>query len=130
MDDLVSKYSLSSGDVMEMKSLKVNDDFNVSNDALGMKEVVEAFDNNFDNKTSAELKTNLLNQDLSCWGYWRDYYYPYVIRESYPVYIKEQAQDQGKKAFEIIKMLKDKKLIKITTIGQFIDMMDELIKIL
>ena len=66
----------------------------------------------------------------TCWNYWQDYYYPYVIRESYPVYVQERAIDKGKKAFEIIKILKDKKLIQMEKVGDFIEMMDELIKIL
>ncbi len=67
---------------------------------------------------------------LTGWGYWRDYYYPTVIRESYPVYIRERAKDKGKRAFEIIKILKDKKLVKLEKVSDFIDLMDELIKIL
>ena len=67
---------------------------------------------------------------MSCWGYWQDWYYPHVIRESYPVYIGERALDKGKQAFEIIKILKDKKLVKLEKVSDFIDLMDELIKIL
>ena len=67
---------------------------------------------------------------LTCWGYWRDYYYPTVIRESYPVYLTERAVDKGKQAFEIIKVLKDKKLVKLDKVGDFIDLMDSLISIL
>jgi hypothetical protein len=70
------------------------------------------------------------SKTLSCWGYWQDFYYPQVIRESYPVYIRERAQDKGKQAFEIIKILKDKKLIDMKKVGDFVDLMDELIKIL
>jgi len=68
--------------------------------------------------------------DLSCWGYYHQSYYPNVIRESYPVYLQERAKDKGKQAFEIIKILKDKKLVQLKTVGNFIDLMDELIKIL
>jgi len=64
------------------------------------------------------------------WDLWTNYYYPEVINKSYPVYIQHRAEDKGKQAFEIIKMLKDKKLIKLDTVGDFIDAMDELIKIL
>jgi len=64
------------------------------------------------------------------WDLWVNYYYPEVINKSYPVYIQHRAEDKGKQAFEIIKMLKDKKLIKLDTVGDFIDAMDELIKIL
>lgn len=64
------------------------------------------------------------------WGYWQDYYYPQVIRESYPVYVRERAEDKGKQAFEIIKMLQDKKFIKFEKVSEFIDAMDSLIKVL
>lgn len=64
------------------------------------------------------------------WTFWRDYYYPQVIRESYPVYVQEKAKDKGKQAFEIVKVLKDKKIIKLDKVSDFIDVMDELIKIL
>jgi len=64
------------------------------------------------------------------WDYWQDYWYPYVIKESYPVYIQEKAIDKGRKAFEIIKMLRDKKLLEVNTVKKFIELMDTLIKIL
>ncbi len=66
----------------------------------------------------------------TCWHYWTNYYYPDVIHCSYPVYVQERAQDKGKKAFEIIKILKDKKMVKLDKVSDFIDLMDELIKIL
>ena len=66
----------------------------------------------------------------TCWNYWQEYYYPQVIRESYPVYIQERAKDKGKQAFEIIKMLSDKKMIKMDKVKDFINVMDLLIKIL
>ena len=69
-------------------------------------------------------------KNLSVWKYWYDDYYPKIIKESYPVYIQERAKDKGKEAFEIIKMLKDKRFLKLEDVGQFIDLMDELIKIL
>jgi hypothetical protein len=64
------------------------------------------------------------------WDYWQNYYYPQVISHSYPVYVQERAQDKGRQAFEIIKMLQDKKLIKLDKVSDFIDAMDCLIKIL
>ena len=80
-------------------------------------------------KTDANYSVgNITN--LSAWGYWQDYYYPSVIRESYPVYIRERAEDKGKQAFEIIKALQDKKLIKLDKVADFIETMDTLIKIL
>lgn len=89
-------------------------------------------------KTEADmlLKASIDNQvtdyskNLSCWGYWQDYYYPNVIRESYPVYIQERAQDKGKKAFELIKILSDKKIIKLDKVKDFIDAMDAIMAIL
>ena len=69
-------------------------------------------------------------QNLTCWSYWQKYYYPQVIYSSYPVYIQERAKDKAKQAYEIIKILKDKKLANIEKVSDFIDLMDELIKIL
>lgn len=72
--------------------------------------------------------TNTAN--LTGWNYWQEYYYPQVIRESYPVYIQERAKDKGKEAFEIIKMLQDKRFIKLEKVSDFIGCMDALIKII
>lgn len=66
----------------------------------------------------------------TCLRYWDDFYYPKVIQESYPVYIQERAEDKGKKAFELIKILKDKKLLQIKTVEDFIEAMTTLINIL
>jgi len=66
---------------------------------------------------------------MSCWDYWQYNYYP-IIRESYPIYIRERAIDKGKQAFEVIKMLKDSRFLKLDTVSDFIDLMDKLIKIL
>jgi len=73
---------------------------------------------------------NTFTGDMTTWCYWSDYYYPYVIKKSYPMYVQERAKDKGKQAFELIKILKDKNFIKLETVGDFIDMMDCLIKIL
>ncbi len=70
------------------------------------------------------------NPVLTGWGWWKCEYYPKVIRESYPVYIQERAQDKGKQAFEIIKALQDKKLMRLETVADFIEAMDTLIKTL
>lgn len=67
---------------------------------------------------------------IGAFQFWQTDYYPRVIKESYPVYIQERARDKGKQAFEIIKVLKDKKLVDMRKVGDFIDLMDELIKIL
>jgi hypothetical protein len=82
------------------------------------------------NMSISTTNTNSDRSTMSCWGYWTDYYYPSVIRESYPVYISERAKDKGKQAFEILKILKDKKLVKMDKVADFVDLMDELIKIL
>lgn len=84
---------------------------------------------NLNIKTNADYSVNNLSSQ-SCWGFWQDDYYPKIIRESYPVYIRERSEDKGKQAYEIIKILKDKKLVNLNKVGDFIDLMDELIKIL
>jgi len=71
-----------------------------------------------------------VNGTYTCWDYYQREYYPVIVKESYPVYLQERAKDKGKQAFEIIKILKDKKLVQLKTVGNFIDLMDELIKIL
>ena len=70
------------------------------------------------------------HDNMSCWDYWERYYYLQVIKTEYPVYIQERSKDKGKKALEIIKILKDKKLIKLDKVKDFIDAMDTLINIL
>ena len=113
--------------VKAMMSMKIDDDLNLINNlndhANSLKLITTQTSFN-DYKSTESIKT------LSCWGYWRDHYYPEIIQRSYPVYIQERAQDKGKQAFEIIKMLKDKKFLKLESVGDFIDVMDELIKIL
>ena len=64
------------------------------------------------------------------WDYWTGYYYPNIIRESYPVYIQERSMDKGQKAFEVLKVLIDKKIVKMEKVTEFVDAMDALIKIL
>lgn len=64
------------------------------------------------------------------WGYWQNYYYPQIIRESYPVYIQEKAMDKGKQAFELVKALMDKDLIKVDKVKDFIEAMDTILKTL
>lgn len=73
---------------------------------------------------------NLQTMHYTPWGFWQDQYYPQVIRESYPIYVRERAEDNGKKAFEIIKMLQDKKIVKFEKVSDFIEAMDCLIKVL
>lgn len=66
----------------------------------------------------------------SLWKYWHQDYYPHVIKESYPVYIQERAMDKGKQAFEILKALMDKGLVKVDKVKDFIEAMDVLLKTL
>lgn len=68
--------------------------------------------------------------NTSCWDYWQNTWYPSIITTSYPVYIQERSLDKGKQAFEIIKVLKDKKMVKLDKVKDFINLMDALIKIL
>ncbi len=82
------------------------------------------------NDYGSDTVTNGTTNTLGCWDYWQDWHYPYVVRENYPVYIQQRSQDKAKYAYEIIKILKDKKLAKIDKVSDFINLMDELIKIL
>ena len=66
----------------------------------------------------------------SLWNYWQNQYYPYVIRESYPIFIQERAMDKGKQAFELLKVLMDKKLLKVEKVSDFIEAMDAILKTL
>ena len=84
---------------------------------------------NITNATNHFQPTTSETSTYSCWDYWHHYYYP-LYHESYPVYISDRARDKGKEAFEIIKMLKDSRFLKLETVGDFIDLMDKLIKIL
>lgn len=86
--------------------------------------------------TTAKALNNLTIGDnynaqvTSCWHWWEEQYYPRVIRESYPVYIQERSLDKGKQAYEIIKMLRDKRFINVDKTTDFIEIMDSLIKML
>lgn len=68
--------------------------------------------------------------NMTCWNYWHQYYYPQVILQSYPVYLQHQAMDKGKQAFEIVKALLDKKLIKLDKVSDFVEAMDTILKTL
>lgn len=117
--------------IMSLMSTNVDDNLNLKVNAFELNDAVSGSSSGDYIKNLEVGDLDLLqDKNLSCWHYWQDYYYPHVIRESYPVYIREQAQDKGRKAFEIIKMLKDKKIIKLDTVSDFIDAMDELIKII
>jgi hypothetical protein len=103
---------------MSMLNCSVDDNLNIGTTTCGSS--------NYVTTVAGDMTTGT----TSCWHYFQDYYYPQVIRESYPVYIQEKSIDKGKQAFEIIKMLKDKRFIRLETVGDFIDAMDALIKIL
>lgn len=112
-----------------------NLDDNLSLDKSGIANIIGETSHNAVNSTQFACDDNSIKifddaANYTCWDYWRNDYYPHIIRESYPVYIQERAKDKGKQAFEIIKILKDKKLVQLKTVGDFIDLMDELIKIL
>ena len=64
------------------------------------------------------------------WNFWQDQYYPQVILQSYPVYIQNRAMDKGKQAFELLKALMDKGLIKVDKVKDFIEAMDTILKTL
>ena len=66
----------------------------------------------------------------SLWGFWSGDYYPQVIKVSYPVYLQERAMDKGKQAFELIKALIDKKLLKVEKVSDFVEAMDTVLKTL
>lgn len=80
--------------------------------------------------SAASINAILHTAPLTGWSYWQDMYYPQVIRESYPVYLQERSKDKGKQAFEILKQMQDKKLMKLEKVSDFIEAMDTLIKIL
>ena len=111
---------------MSMQNCSIDSNLAINTKELNSITVDNASSEKFDALTSGA--SDAVN--LGCWDYWERYHYPYIVKESYPVYIQERAQDKGKQAFEIIKVLKDKKLVQLKTVGNFIDLMDELIKIL
>jgi len=108
---------------------------------LNKQEVMSMLNNSIDseslningNTTSGTICSQTVggnsSQFFSAWDYWNNYYYPYIY-PSYPVYIQERAKDSSKQAFEIVKMLNDKKKLNIKTVKDFIDIMDLLIKVL
>ena len=93
---------------------------------------------NYSTSTNALTPTNAGIQQAvyydsngkTLWQYWQNEYYPVVIKESYPIYIQERAMDKGKQAFEILKALMDKGLVKIDKVKDFIEAMDTLLKTL
>ncbi|MDP1728954.1 MAG: hypothetical protein Q8L27_01990 [archaeon] len=93
--------------------------------------VMSTLNCNVDNNLNINSATSdCIETGTSSYQYWQNYYYPYVIQPTYPVYITERSLDKGKQAYEVIKVLKDKKLVDIRTVKQFIELMDSLIQIL
>jgi hypothetical protein len=118
--------------VMAMMNCDMSANFNIND-----KSLTHAFGSDEIKTDALYREVNIENnlgshqaQPLTGWSFFQNYYYPYVIRESYPVYIQERALDKGKQAFEIMKVLQDKKLLNIVKVVDFIDAMDALIKIL
>ena len=119
-------------DVINMMYCSVDDNsFTVNTDGLDLSgSTITA-----GGSSSGDLLNDIIepwdsNQNLTCWNWWQNYYYPYVVKESYPIYIREKSYDEGKKAYEIIKVLRDKGLIKVEEVKDFVRLMDELIKLL
>jgi len=83
--------------------------------------------------TATTLSNNYVvgaDSNGTLWQFWQNQYYPYVIKESYPIYIQEKAMDKGKQAFEILKSLMDKKLLKLDKVSDFVEAMDTILKTL
>jgi hypothetical protein len=78
--------------------------------------------------TSNDMTIATYNPTL--WNFWQYDYYPHIIKESYPVYIQEKAMDKGKQAFELLKALMDKNLVKVDKVKDFIEAMDTILKTL
>lgn len=92
----------------------------IGSSALNVTSTTSYYDGNGGSGTSGN----------TLWGYWQNQYYPYVIRESYPVYIQDKAMDKGKQAFELLKALMDKNLVKVDKVKDFIEAMDTILKTL
>ncbi len=58
---------------------------------------------------------------------WYNNHYYHWYPNYYPVTIQV---DTTKKAFEIVKVLQDKKVIKLSTVKQFVELVDSILKIL
>lgn len=77
--------------------------------------------------TAGAMQTGVSN-GMGAWDYWTTQYYPQVIHQSYPVYYQVKAMDKGKQAFEILKSLMDKNLVKIDKVKDFVEAMDTILK--
>jgi len=88
---------------------------NIRNDGtVNLGTAISLSDTDFDTADSGTMY---------CWDWWRTYYYP-VYYESF------RYEDKGKKAIEIVKIFMDTKVIKVSTVKQFVDLLDKILKIL
>lgn len=69
--------------------------------------------------------TDVPTPSTNCYDFYRQYYYPV-----WPISNTVYYEDKGVKAHKILKALMDKKVINIKTVKQFVDLMDEVIKLL
>lgn len=115
--------NLNKNQVMAMMSCPINDNFQVVASSNG-----ELF--GYSQSTSGSVTNAFYSYPPTPWEFWRDNYYPLVIRESYPIYLQEKSVDKGKQAFELLKALMDKKLLKVEKVGEFIEAMDVILKTL
>lgn len=115
---------------LSMLSCSVDNNLNINASSLTFGDTNLSGDFTAGGQTTDLLYRTGTSDNLSCWHWWQDYYYPSVITNYYPVYIRERALDKGKQAYEIIKMLKDKGLVEIDTVKKFMSLMDALINML
>ena len=69
---------------------------------------------------------------MNCYDTWKDYY-PWAVPLPTPIsysFCTHTSEDKGLKALSIIKLLLNKKFIKIDSVERFIEIMDELVKTL
>ena len=72
------------------------------------------------------------NQNINCdlnnvYDWWNQEWYPYY---DYTIISPTYTQDKGAKAIKIVKQLMKKKLVKVNTVKQFVDLLDEIIMLL
>ena len=89
-----------------------------------MSSAIERVVANAGTNTGGTFNTSGIN---ACYDHWIDRN-PWYTSTIYPYY--GNTQDKGLTALSIVKALMDKKLVKLTTIKQFVDLMDEIVKIL
>lgn len=67
---------------------------------------------------------------IGCYDYWqerRTVVYPTPLAYNF---CNHTIEDKGLKALSVVKSLIKKKMVKIETVEQFVDLMDELVKLL